>query len=116
MTRTAYDHARNVGQLVLSAETYREFSDVLVRSKFDKYTTLDKRHQIIRDIGTTLTVLSHVTESIRACRDPKDDKFLSLAVSISASCSVTGDQDLLILHPFQNIPILTPADFLKQTL
>ncbi|WP_408733647.1 putative toxin-antitoxin system toxin component, PIN family [Mucilaginibacter sp.] len=52
-------------------------------------------------------------EKFSDCRDPKDNKFLELAVTAGASCIVSGDQDLLILHPFNNIPILPPADFLK---
>ena len=53
-----------------------------------------------------------ITEPVAACRDPDDDKFLELAVNGSATCVVTGDADLLALHPFRGIPILTPADFL----
>ncbi|WP_459868116.1 putative toxin-antitoxin system toxin component, PIN family [Endothiovibrio diazotrophicus] len=48
------------------------------------------------------------------CRDPKDNKFLELAVAGGASALITGDQDLLALHPFRGIPILAPADFLAQ--
>jgi putative PIN family toxin of toxin-antitoxin system len=52
--------------------------------------------------------------AIRACRDPKDDKFLSLAVSGHADLILTGDADLLALHPFQGIAILSPADYLAR--
>ena len=52
-------------------------------------------------------------ERISACRDPKDDKFLEVAVAGRADVIVGGDQDLLTLHPFAGIPILPPADFLK---
>jgi len=52
--------------------------------------------------------------STKVCRDPKDNKYLELAVAANASCIVTGDQDLLVLNPFRNIPILTSADFLAQ--
>jgi len=50
---------------------------------------------------------------IRACRDPKDDKFLEVAVDGRADAIVTGDHDLLELHPFHGIAILTPADYLN---
>ena len=49
---------------------------------------------------------------ITACRDPKDDKFLELAVSGHASHVVTGDADLLALHPFRGIEIVPPHRFL----
>ncbi len=51
-------------------------------------------------------------EVVRACRDPKDDMYLELAVSDEATCIVSGDQDLLQLNPFQGIPIITPDEFL----
>jgi len=35
-----------------------------------------------------------------------------LAISGQASCLITSDQDLLVLHPFRGIPIMTPAQFL----
>ena len=53
------------------------------------------------------------SEVITACRDPKDNKFLELAIAANASCIITGDKDLLILNPFRNIPILNAVDFLK---
>jgi predicted nucleic acid-binding protein len=53
-----------------------------------------------------------VTESVHACRDPKDDRFLELAVSGHATCIVTGDDDLLSLHPFRGILLLSPRSFL----
>ena len=53
-----------------------------------------------------------ITQTIRVCRDPKDDKFLELAVSGSATHIVSGDQDLLDLHPFRGISIVSPRRFL----
>ena len=50
--------------------------------------------------------------SLRAYRDPTDDRILELAVSGNARSITTGDKDLLVLHPFQGIEILTPALFL----
>ncbi len=53
-----------------------------------------------------------ITETITACRDPKDDKFLELAVSGQADLIISSDNDLLVLHPFRGISILKPAAFL----
>jgi len=52
-----------------------------------------------------------ITERIAACRDPTDDKFLELAVNGHADLIVSGDSDLLVLNPFRDIPIVTPAAF-----
>ncbi len=54
-----------------------------------------------------------VDVQITACRDPKDDKFISLAVCGQATHIVTGDADLLALHPFQGVRIVTPSTFLE---
>jgi putative PIN family toxin of toxin-antitoxin system len=54
-------------------------------------------------------------EHIAACRDPKDDKFLEVAVSGKADVLVTGDEDLLVLHPFAGILILSSAAFLRMS-
>jgi predicted nucleic acid-binding protein len=53
---------------------------------------------------------------VRASRDPKDDKFLDLAVNGRADVVVTGDNDLLALDPFRGIAILTPAAYISRQL
>ena len=58
--------------------------------------------------------LIQVDVHIGACRDPKDDKFLELAVTGQADCIVSGDQDLLVLHPFRGVPIVTPRGFVEE--
>jgi uncharacterized protein len=55
-----------------------------------------------------------VIEAITDCRDPKDNKFLELAVSGCATCIISGDADLLVLHPFRSIPVMAPNKFLSQ--
>lgn len=52
------------------------------------------------------------SRQIQACRDPKDDKFLEAAWSGRADAIVSVDEDLLVLHPFEGIPIIGPAVFL----
>ncbi|MBV9825723.1 MAG: putative toxin-antitoxin system toxin component, PIN family [Alphaproteobacteria bacterium] len=59
--------------------------------------------------------LIEITERIAACRDPKDDKFLELAVNGRADVIVTGDDDLLALNPFRGISIITPAVFTQRS-
>ena len=52
-----------------------------------------------------------ITTNVHHCRDPKDDKFLELAVDGRASHVVSGDADLLVLKSFEGIPVLSPAEF-----
>lgn len=60
------------------------------------------------------TELVEIKEPVIACRDPKEDKFLELAVNGRADLIVSGDADLLALDPFRGIPIVTPALFLQR--
>lgn len=73
----------------------------------------DDRMEAIARVKRTCLFIEPAIE-IKACRDPDDDKFLSLAIAIKADCLITGDGRLKELHPFRGIPILSPADFLKQ--
>ena len=82
------------------------------RSKFDKYVNSAIRSEFIAQF-IQQSELINIEESIIACRDPKDDKFLELAVNGKADYLITGDRDLLILHPFRDIQIISPADFLE---
>jgi len=52
-----------------------------------------------------------IITKINLCRDPKDNKFLELAVNGKADYLISGDRDLLILNPFQEISILSPQAF-----
>jgi putative PIN family toxin of toxin-antitoxin system len=60
--------------------------------------------------------LVEVATAIAECRDTRDNKFLELAVDGKADYIISGDEDLLVLHPFRGIPILTARDFLRATL
>lgn len=47
------------------------------------------------------------------CRDPDHDLVLATAVSGGAERIVTGDQDLLVLHRYEGVRIVSPRQFLK---
>ena len=100
------------GQILVSAATFTELSEVLGRKKFDRYITREEREQFLAMLLRQATLVE-IREEIRVCRDLKDDKFLELAVNGGASCLVTSDRDLLVLNPFRGIPVLTPAQFLN---
>lgn len=47
-------------------------------------------------------------------QDPTDEKFLAIAIEGQADVIVSGDKHLLNLKKYQNIPILTPRQFLDR--
>jgi uncharacterized protein len=55
-----------------------------------------------------------IIQTVRECRDPDDDKILELALNGRADVIITGDEDLLELHPWREIAILTPVSYLKR--
>lgn len=103
--------AADTGQLLVSEATLAELADVLARPKFAPYVTIQDRQQFIRLLGRVAELVP-ITHTIRACRDPKDDKFLEVAVNGEANVIVTGDKDLLALNAFRKIAIVTPAQYL----
>jgi uncharacterized protein len=112
MPRKAERKANLTGKIIASIATYSEFFEVFLRPKFDRYISKETRLEILMDFKR-LAVFSEISETVTDCRDPNDNKFLELAISANASCIITGDKDLLILHPFRNIPILNAVDFLN---
>jgi len=99
--------------LLVSDSVLDEFAVVFDLSKFDKYVKRAKRKKALRHIHSVSTTVA-IPFPIRACRDPKDDKFLEVAVHGRADVIVTGDTGLLALHPFRGIAILTPTEYLEQ--
>ncbi len=98
-------------QLLVSEATLAELVAVLCRPKFDPYVTLGERERFFA-LLTRIATRVPIHHRVQACRDPNDDKFLELAVNGQAACIVTGDADLLALHPFRGVAILTPSAFL----
>lgn len=108
----AVSHVVNNGRLLASDATFEELAEVLSRAKFDPYLSLAERQQFVR-LLTRIVEMPPIAHRISACADPSDNKFLDLAVSGAATAIVTGDRDLLDLHPFREIPILKPAAYLE---
>ena len=106
--------ARN-GTILQSESTFEELADVLSRKKFDRYVSTKDRQEFLRLLAR-ISVFVEVIRHVRACRDPKDDKFLELAANGEADYLITGDKDLLELAPFEGIPVITPKEFLDLTL
>ncbi len=103
------------GVLVFSPETQDEFFSVLTRTKFDRYLSQPERGNFVEFL-TQYHLLIEEVPHVAACRDPKDDKFLAVAIAADAAAIVTGDNDLLVLHPFRGVAILTSAGLLDALL
>lgn len=107
----ARNHAVRRGKLVATEQTLAELTSRLLSPKFDRLVSQAARETLLRSLHPIVEVVP-VIQVIRACRDSKDDMFLEAAVNGRADVLITGDKDLLALHPFAGIPIITPADYL----
>ena len=110
--RQAVDLAFAQGIVLASADTIDELDGVLRRPKFNRYLREEERLLFLAAFIRDANVVD-VTEKLTECRDPKDNKFLELAVSGNATCIVSGDGDLLVLNPFRGVTILTPQEFIS---
>ena len=84
-----------------------------VKANLEKKLKLPKANikEIISFLNSNCEIYSPPKLDVRVCRDPDDDRILSLAYFSNAEFMITGDKDLLDLGSFKNIPIVTPRDF-----
>lgn len=104
-------------EVCASAETLDELARVLERKKFDRYLDRESRRAFVALMRRHARLFDVQEADSKAvdppCRDPKDNLFLALALVAEVDLLVSSDEDLLVLHPWRSIAIVTPAEFLK---
>jgi putative PIN family toxin of toxin-antitoxin system len=100
-------------RLLLSREVEEEYREVLFRPKFDRYVSAERRQRIL-DIVVVAAERIEFPAAVRECRDPKDDKYLALAAAGKADVIVSSDvHDLVSMHPWRGVSILSPGAYLE---
>lgn len=94
--------------LVFSETTMTELATRLMRAKFDRYVDRDVRVRFLAEIDAVAEFVG-VSGAPMGCRDRTDDVFLETALAGDCELIVSGDQDLLSLHPWRGVQILSPA-------
>lgn len=107
----AFLRALDEGTVLISESLVRELSHVLSRERFDRYISREERDEFV-DALMRESELVEIVDSVAVCRDPEDNRVLELAVNGNANLIITGDTDLLVLNPFRDVRVVTPADFL----
>ena len=94
---------------------------LVVLSKFDRcFDSPPLTREQFLELYRAKTLVCEVSEIVMDCRDPKDNKFLALALAAQADVLVTGDgrretgdgRDLLKMHPYRGVSIFSARDFL----
>jgi putative PIN family toxin of toxin-antitoxin system len=97
--------------LLFSDASMAELTEVLSRPKFDRYISAERRRVFRGQLARAAEVVP-IIRLVRECRDPKDDKFLEVALNGRADVIITGDADLLGTHLWRGTEILSPSDYL----
>ena len=103
--------------LLYHSDTLAELVRVLESNRIQKrFQPTSTNIQTAVELVVRYGELIDVTQHFALCRDPKDNIFLDVAFAGHADVIVSGDKDLLALHPFDDIRILNPREFLQQFL
>lgn len=97
--------------VVVTSDILDEYFQVINRPKFKlKQETIDKITRYLYQFSEFVVP----EEQIRVIQaDPKDDKFLEAAVAGKVDFIVSGDNHLLELKDFRNIPIISGREFIE---
>lgn len=109
------EHLIKNNALIFSKETISELSSRITQSKFDKYVSAEDREAYVNNLilSADLVIIDNL---IQGCRDRDDDKFLETAVKSNAHFIISSDQDILTMHQFEGIDIVTVQDFAVYTV
>jgi putative PIN family toxin of toxin-antitoxin system len=93
-------------ELFVSEEVLAEIQDVITRpklqAKYDRLTN-ERAEKLIEILRTKAVIIKNVPHVFSYARDPKDEKYINLAVACGANYIVSRDADLLDLMTNYNI-------------
>lgn len=111
-------HAQESCEVLGSRETLLEIETILHRNRLSRYIDAVTRDGFLSNYRASVEWVEISPSQLAAvdpsCRDPKDNIFLALAYAGGADVIVSSDHDLLVLHPWREIAIVTPAQFLAR--
>lgn len=110
------DVLMQVGKLVFSQATFSEVQTRIWRPKFDRYLSIERRRNLLT-LAHAAAVWVEIPSELaqhRFSRDRDDDSFIHAALAAEATRLITGDDDLLSLHPLGTLHILTPRQALDE--
>jgi putative PIN family toxin of toxin-antitoxin system len=114
-------YARNILLLLEEGRFEHICSKEIVEEYFSTSEKLKNKlkredRSIINEILDMIVMRSHFGQTIVGsgpiCRDPNDQMFLDLAVSVGANYIVSGDKDLLTVGIFSGGTVIKPKPFL----
>ena len=98
------------GALLFSEESFAELETRLWKPKFDRYLSIERRKQLLHDFNASAIWIS-IPATLNTqffSRDINDDVFIRTAMAADATRLISGDEDLLVLHPVGKLHIISP--------
>ena len=113
---TLVDCVLEFGSLVFSNATFAELEARIWLPKFDRYLPMERRRRVLHEAsaGAFWVEVRAETASRSYSRDTADDVFVHTAIEAKATRLITGDNDLLCLHPLGDLQILSPRAALEE--
>jgi putative PIN family toxin of toxin-antitoxin system len=105
--------ARERDVIALSEPVFAEIEEVLARPKFAIALSAERREEILELIAAAAFWVEP-NMAVADCVDPKDNKYLELALASGAGIIVSSDHHLLNLHPWRGVRIVNAADYLAR--
>lgn len=107
-----FEAALQSHDLVVSQIQYDELLRVLAKPKLKHLLLWARVDGLLAELKRTnfITPTTPVTD----CRDANDNHILALALDGKADLIVSGDDDLLVLHPWRGILILSATEALPK--
>jgi putative PIN family toxin of toxin-antitoxin system len=102
--------------LISSPALLAGLADVIGRAKFDAILARSKtsREACLSEVRQLAEVIDPPPLPRPVCRDPDDDAVLALGVAAQVDLIVSGDEDLLGLGSYADVPIVNAADAVKR--
>ena len=101
------DYLLNKKCLVFSKSTFAELETRLRKPKFDRYLTNTNRQKLLQQLMLSCHWYDIPKDiaKLKFSRDVNDDVFVQLAITANVKRLITGDDDLLCLHPLADLQI-----------
>ena len=101
--------------LVVSPLLLKELEETVKGPELSQVISLSDAFNLIALIEIKAKIVHPTPQKIKLSRDPKDNIVLEAAFACHPKPAyiVSGDNDLLVLKKFHNIPIIPPAEFIK---
>ena len=101
--------------LCTSVVLLAELAEVIARDKFAHRVLIAglSAAELVDDYRRLTQLIEPRVLSATISRDPDDDHVLACAAAAQVDLIVTRDKDLLVLNPFERIPIVASAQALR---